>query len=167
MRIGPLSLLGITLFFVGCPALAEVVTHSTIQTIDFKPLDEVWLNAGFYSYHFERDKDLDDNGYGPGVEYRYSSTHSVTAGRFRNSDRQASRYAAWLFQPYRWENVRLGLLFGVIDGYPKVADGDWFPLVLPVASFEYKAVGFNFTAVPTYRDMLHGSLSLQLKFKIY
>jgi len=167
MRFGWISILGITLFLVACSTKAEEVARSAIETIEAKPLDELWLNAGFYSYHFERDKNLDDNDYGLGVEYRYSSINSITAGRFHNSDRQISSYAAWFFQPYRWGNIRLGLLLGVINGYPKANNGDWFPLALPVASFEYKYVGFNFTAVPTYQDILHGSLSLQLKVKIY
>lgn len=167
MRIDWVSVLGITLFLVVFPAKAEEVASGSIETIDDKPLGDLWLNAGFYSYHFERDKNLDNNDIGLGVEYRYSSVNSVTAGRFHNSDRQISSYAAWFLQPYRWGNIRLGLLLGVIDGYPKANNGGWFPLALPVASFEYKIVGFNFTAVPTYQDILHGSLSLQLKVKIF
>lgn len=167
IKISWISILGITLCLVACPAKADEVASSAIETIDVKPIEELWLNAGFYSYHFERNKNLDDNDIGLGVEYRYSSINSVTAGRFHNSDRQISSYAAWLFQPYHWGNIRLGLLLGVINGYPKANNGDWFPLALPVASFEYKIVGFNFTAVPTYQDMLHGSLSLQLKVKVY
>lgn len=167
IKIGWNSILGIVIFLVVCPAKAEDIENSATQAINVKPLEELWLNAGFYSYHFERDKNLDDNNIGLGVEYRYSSVNSVTAGRFHNSDRQISSYTAWLFQPYRWGNIRLGLLLGVINGYPKANNGGWFPLALPVASFEYKYVGFNFTAVPAYQDMLHGSLSLQLKLKVY
>jgi hypothetical protein len=167
VKFGWISILFMATLLVDCHANAEEVTSSTIQSVDLKPFDELWLNAGFYSYHFERNKNLDDNGLGLGIEYRYSSVNSITAGRFHNSDRQISTYAAWLIQPYQWGHIRLGLLIGVINGYPKANNGDWFPLMLPVASFEYKHVGFNFTAVPTYQDVLHGSLSLQLKFKIY
>ena len=167
MRVGWISILGISLSLILCPAKAAEITSSATNTIDRKPLDEIWLNAGFYSYHFERNKNLEDNNIGLGIEYRYSSINSVIAGRFHNSSRQISSYAAWLFQPYSWNNIRLGLLIGVINGYPKANNGDWFPLALPVVSFEYKYVGFNFTAVPTYQDILHGSLSLQLKVKIY
>ena len=160
-------MLWMILLFASYGTIADQEASSAIQQIDSKPLDELWLNAGFYSYHFERDKNLDNNDIGLGVEYRYSSVSSITAGRFHNSDRQISSYAAWIFQPYQYGHIRLGLLIGIINGYPKANNGGWFPLALPVASFEYKHVGFNFTAVPTYQDVLHGSLSLQLKFKLY
>jgi hypothetical protein len=148
-------------------AVSYADESNTVQLIEAKPLDELWLNAGFYSYHFEKDKNLDDNDIGLGAEYRYSTINSITAGRFHNSDRQISSYAAWFWQPYTWGQIRLGALLGVINGYPQANNGDWFPLALPVASFEYKNLGFNFTAVPTYKDMLHGSLSLQLKLKLF
>lgn len=167
MRFAKAILLIVILIPVPLTALSAENTTSTVQFIETKPLDEIWLNAGFYSYHFEKDKNLDDNGIGLGAEYRYSAVNSITAGRFHNSDRQMSSYAAWYWQPISVGPIRLGGLIGVINGYPKANAGDWFPLALPVASYEYKSIGFNFTAVPTYKDILHGSLSLQLKLKLY
>jgi len=158
-----LIILGLATF----SANAKENTFSAIQYVDPKLLDELWINTGFYSYHFERDKNLDDNNLGLGLEYRYSTTNSITAGRFHNSDRQISSYAAWIWQPYALGPLRLGALIGAIDGYPKANNGGWFPLALPVASFEYKYVGLSLTVVPSYQDILHGSLSLQLRFKLY
>jgi len=138
-----------------------------LDIIESKPLHELWLNPGFYSYHFETDRNLDNNNFGLGAEYRYSTVNSVTAGRFHNSDKQISSYAAWYWQPLQLNAFRLGGLIGIIDGYPKAFNGNWFPLILPVASYEYKNLGINLTVVPTYKDVVHGSISLQLKLRIY
>jgi hypothetical protein len=39
--------------------------------------------------------------------------------------------------------------------------------VIPTASFEYKYVGANLLFVPSYKDRLHGAISLQLKFRVF
>lgn len=157
-----------TVFFLSSvPPIASAASLGPFNIIEAAPLDETWLNAGFLSYHFQKDRNLDDNNPGLGAEYRYSTVNSITAGRFHNSDRQMSSYAAWVWQPLELGSVRFGALMGGIDGYPKANNGGWIPLVLPVASFEYHKVGFNLTLIPTYKDMLHGSLSLQLKLKVF
>lgn len=125
----------------------------------------VWINAGFLSYHFERDKGLKGNNYGLGGQVALSQTHSVIGGEFRNSDDACSRYLAWIWQPYAIGSVKFGLLAGAIDGYPKMQNGGWFPMVIPVVSFEYKSVGANFTLVPGYKDKLHGAVAVQFKLR--
>ena len=62
------------------------------ETIESAPLKEVWLNGGFYSYHFQRDKGLNDSNPGLGAEWRFSTVASATVGRFYNSDRAYSNY---------------------------------------------------------------------------
>ncbi|HZV54886.1 MAG TPA: hypothetical protein VFF82_08100, partial [Rhodocyclaceae bacterium] len=94
--------------------------------VEPKPLGELWLNPGFYSYHFQRDKNLNGNNYGLGAEYRYSSVSSVTAGRFYNSDRYYSNYAGIYYQPFAIGPVRLGAVVGGFNGYPKMRDRGWF-----------------------------------------
>jgi len=135
--------------------------------IESKPLNEVWLNAGFYSRHFQRDKNLNDSNPGLGVEYRFSSVASVTAGRFYNSDREYSNYAGIYYQPFAIGNVRLGAVVGAFNGYPKMRDGGWFPAIIPVASYEYKRVGLNFAIIPSYKDRLYGAFTFQLKLKVW
>jgi hypothetical protein len=144
-------------------AHAEDLFH----TIDSKPLNEVWLNAGFYSRHFQRDKNLNDSNPGFGVEYRFSSVASVTAGRFYNSDREYSNYAGIYYQPFAIGDVRLGAVVGGFNGYPKMRDGGWFPAIIPVASIEYKCVGLNFAIIPSYKDRLYGAFTFQLKLKVW
>ena len=106
-------LLGATFAALSFPALAD-----TFTTIENKPLSELWVNPGFYSYHFQRDKGFDDTNPGFGAEYRFSTVASVTAGRFHNSDRQMSNYAGLYYQPWSVGPVRLGAVVGAIDGYP-------------------------------------------------
>ncbi|WP_374580768.1 hypothetical protein [Pseudoduganella sp.] len=154
-------LLGATFAALSFPALAD-----TFTTIENKPLSELWVNPGFYSYHFQRDKGFDDTNPGFGAEYRFSTVASVTAGRFHNSDRQMSNYAGLYYQPWSVGPVRLGAVVGAFDGYPKMRNGGWFLAAIPVVSVQYQRVGVNFAIVPTYKERLHGAFSVQLKFKL-
>lgn len=137
-----------------------------LETIESAPLSETWLNAGFYSYHFQRDKGLNDRNPGIGAEYRFSTVSSLTVGRFYNSDRQYSNYAGIYYQPISIGRVRLGAVIGGFNGYPKMRDGGWFLAAIPVASVEYGRFGANIAVVPTYKDRLYGALSFQFKLKI-
>ena len=128
---------------------------------------EVWLDTGFATYHFQSDKDLNGRNPGIGLEYRFSEDSALTVGRFYNSDRQHSRYAGMYYQPWNVGGVKLGAVVGGFDGYPKMRDGGWFLALIPVATFEYKRVGINVAVVPTYKDRLHGGISMQLKFKLW
>jgi hypothetical protein len=148
-----------------CPS-THAEQNQFFEIVDNKPLSETWLNAGFYSYHFQRDKGLSDSNPGIGAEYRYSTVAALTAGRFYNSDRQYSNYAGVYYQPFSIGGVRLGAVLGGFNGYPKMRNGGWFLAVVPVASYEYKRVGLNLAFVPTYKDRLYGALSFQLKVKI-
>jgi len=154
-------LIGATFAALSVPALAD-----TFSVIENQPLSELWVNPGFYSYHFQRDKGFDDTNPGFGAEYRFSTVASVTAGRFHNSDRQMSNYAGVYYQPWAIGPVRLGAVIGGFNGYPKMRDGGWFLAAIPVVSVEYQRVGVNFAIVPTYKERLHGALSVQLKFKL-
>jgi len=139
----------------------------SFETIEPAPLNEVWVNGGFYSYHFQRNKNLNDSNPGLGLEYRFSSVASVTAGCFYNSDRSYSNYAGVYYQPWQIGPVRLGAVAGGFNGYPKMRQGGWFLAAIPTASFEYQRVGVNVAVVPTYKNRLYGAISVQLKFKLY
>ena len=138
----------------------------TFTTIESKPLSEAWLNGGFYSYHFQRDKGLNDSNGGIGGEYRFSTVASLTAGRFYNSDRYYSNYIGVYYQPWAIGPVRIGAAAGFFDGYPKMRDRGWFPAVIPTLSVEYERVGLNLGIVPSYKDRLYGAFSFQLKVKV-
>jgi hypothetical protein len=134
--------------------------------IDSQPAHAVWVNPGFYSMHFQKNAGLNDSNTGLGIEYRYSSVHALTAGFFNNSDWQTSHYLGWYWQPMAIGPIRLGAVFGALDGYPKMQNGGWFPAAIPAVSYEYRRVGANVLLIPGYKDRLYGSISIQLKFRV-
>jgi hypothetical protein len=149
-------------------ALAPVAHADDLLTkIDASPKSEFWLDSGFATYHFNRDKDLNGGNRGLGAEYRFSGTLAATAGRFVNSDRMYSNYAGVIWQPYALGPVRLGAAIAAFDGYPHMRDGGWFPAVIPTVTFEYQRVGVNVGIIPSYKDRLYGGISVQLKLKLF
>ena len=42
-------------------------------------ISQVWINPGFYSLHFDRNKGLEDANPGLGIEWPIDKTFSVTA----------------------------------------------------------------------------------------
>lgn len=135
--------------------------------IDPAPTSELWLDTGFYTAHFDGDKDLNNNNKGLALEYRFSGTLAATGGRFYNSDRAWSNYAGVIWQPYAVGPVRVGLALAAFDGYPKTRNGGWFPGVIPTLTYEYERVGVNVGIIPNYKDRLYGGVSFQLKFKLF
>jgi hypothetical protein len=151
---------------IGLVMISITSNAETFSIIESKPLGELWLNPGFYSYHFQKKKGLNNNDFGLGVDYRYSTVSSVTLGLFNNSDNKTSRYAGWYWQPVGVGPIRFGAVLGALDGYPKMKQGGWFMAVIPTASFEFKNVGANIMFVPSYKDRLYGAISLQLKLRL-
>jgi len=165
--------------FAGAMAAAALAGGAAVQAqtqtdgdrlfsiVDSKPINEVWLNPGFYSYHWQRDAGLNGNNYGFGVDYRFSTTTSFTAGEFYNSNRATSDYLGFYYQPVAIGPVRLGAAIGGFNGYPNMKNGNWFLAAIPVASVEYERVGLNLSFVPSYQNRLYGALSFQFKLKVY
>lgn len=152
---------------IGLIFISFTSSAGPFSIIESKPISELWLNPGLYSYHFQKDKGLNNNNLGLGGEYRYSTVSSVTLGAFNNSDRQTSRFAGWYWQPLGLGPVRLGAVVGAMDGYPKMVNSGWFFAAIPTASIEYKNIGANLMFVPSYKDRLYGAISLQLKLKLF
>lgn len=163
MKLNPL----LTAICIGLASLPHASNAEIFSIIESKPISELWLNPGFYSYHFQRDKGLNGRDFGLGGEYRYSTVSSITLGLFDNSDRKTSHYAGWYWQPVGLGPVRFGAVFGAIDGYPKMLNGGWFPAAIPTASIEYKNLGVNLLIVPSYQNRLYGALSLQFKLRVF
>lgn len=132
-----------------------------------RPVQEWWLNAGMYSYHFRHDKDLNDENFGLGIEYRYTAANALTAGFFRNSDRETSSYLGWYWQPIQLGPARLGAVLGALDGYPRMRDGGWFPALIPALSAESGKLGVNVFVIPGYQDRLYGAVSVQVKLRLH
>lgn len=135
--------------------------------VDTAPRREVWIDSGFVTYHFNRDKGLNGANSGLGMEYRLRGDLAATAGRFYNSDREYSNYLGAIWQPVAIGPVRLGAVIGAFNGYPHMRSGGWFPALIPAATFEYERVGVNVGFVPSYKDRLYGGISVQLKLKLF
>jgi hypothetical protein len=147
--------------------VADKSADNSLHWVDSKPIDEVWLNPGLYSWHWQRDRELNNDNYGFGAEYRFSTVASFTAGEFYNSNRAISDYIGLYYQPAAIGPVRFGAALGGFNGYPNMKNGNWFLAAIPVASYDYKRVGLNLSLVPSYQNRLYGAISFQFKLKVY
>lgn len=127
---------------------------------------DVWVNPGFYSYHFQRDQGFNNVNTGLGFEASLSDTYSLTGGFFKNSDRDTSRYLGVYAMPFKAGAFKAGAALGAFDGYPKMRDGGWFPAVVPTVAFEGQKFGLNVSFIPTIGDKLHGAITFGFKYKI-
>lgn len=141
--------------------------EDSFTRIESRPLTELWLNPGFLSHHFKTSENHNENNYGLGAEYRFSTVASATAGRYYNSYRWYSNYLGIYYQPIAIGPVRLGVLAGGFDGYPNMHDGNWFLGAIPMASYERGSFGVNVAIIPPLGDRLHGAVALQLKFRVF
>ena len=126
----------------------------------------VWLNAGFYTSHFDHSQGLRNANPGLGIEWVLNDTYALTAGGFKNSDNQHSDYLGLYVMPWRLGSFKLGAVVGAFDGYARANQGGWFPALVPVVSFEGQRWGLNTAVIPTVKDKLYGGISFQLKYKL-
>lgn len=158
----------------GAQAQTRTQSQAQAQAHDggiFAPLDPadtrgLWIDSGFATWHFNRDRDLNGANTGLGAEYQLRGDLALTAGRFYNSDRQWSNYAGALYQPWTVGGWRIGAVAAAFSGYPNMRGGGWFPALIPAASYAYGRFGVNIGFVPSYKDRLYGGISLQLKYKL-
>ena len=151
-------------FAMSCPAADG---FGPFDKIEYQPLNEFWVSTGFETWHFDSGRGLNGHNPGWGIDYRFASTTSITAGKFFNSDRHDSSYLGVSWQPLAAGPFRLGLFGGLLDGYPRMEGGGSFLAAVPAISAEYGRVGANLIIVPTIQDRLYGGISLQLKLKLY
>jgi hypothetical protein len=130
-----------------------------------KSKDEIWVNIGGFSTHFNRDKGYNENNAGFGIEYRTSPRVSFMAGSYYNSIRQNTTYAAFNWQPFTMGPWKLGAALGVMDGYPAIERGGTFFAALPLATYEGRSFGANVGIIPSMQNV-DGAVIVQLKFRI-
>ncbi|MBU3583247.1 hypothetical protein ICN41_04490 [Polynucleobacter sp. 15G-AUS-farblos] len=152
--------------FYSCSAYAQE-SYSWLQIIEPQSKSELWVNPGMYSYHFQKDQNLNNNNWGIGLEYRFNTVASATFGNYRNSDNDRSSYLGIYYQPIAVGPVKLGVVAGGFNGYQSTNNGGWFPAVLPALTIEEGRFGANIFFIPTVGDRVHGAISLQLKFRIF
>ena len=106
-------------------------SDSLFQILEPKTKNQLWINPGMVSYHFQTDQNLNGGNWGAGLEYRFNTVASVTAGRFYNSDRAYSNYAGVYYQPVAIGPFKIGAVFGGFNGYPQTNSGGWFAAAVP------------------------------------
>ncbi len=142
-------------------------TSDLIQIIKPQTKSQLWVNAGMVSQHFDQEKNFNNGNWGAGLEYRFNTVASLTAGRFYNSDRAYSNYAGMYYQPIAIGPIKIGAVIGGFNGYPNTNNGGWFAAALPALTWEGDWVGANVFVIPTIGDRVHGAISLQVKLKIW
>ena len=157
-----LSLLRVVFLFLAALSIAYAE--------DAESSRQVWLNPGFFSWHFDSNKDFRSDNWGVGAEVVFTPDHTVMAGNFINSDGERSNYASYQWRPLHWRpsdiDVSAGIGLGVVDGYP-YHNGGWFAALFPLLAVEGKRIGANFTIVPTIKDKVNGAVVLQIKFRVW
>lgn len=151
-------------FALCCVSLAA---HADDNGTPPQRISELWLNPGFYAYHFQKDRHLNNDAAGLGAEYRFSTESAVTAGIYHNSNWHTSHYLGYYWRPLALGPARLGAIMGALDGYPGARNGNWFPAVLPTAAMEYGRIGLNIFYIPSYRNRINGSITFQLNLRVY
>lgn len=158
--------LAIALTLISCFFTPCYADEGLIRIIEAETKSQLWLNAGMYSYHYDKSQNFNNNNVGFGAEYRFSSVASVTLGGFKNSDSTHSNYVGIYWQPIAVGPIVLGLVGGGFNGYQSTNNGGWFPAFFPAATIEGDLLGANFFFIPTIGDKVHGAISFQLKLKI-
>lgn len=129
-------------------------------------LADIWINPGFYSHHFDKSKNLNDNNRGFGIETSINKTYAITAGMFENSNRETSHYIGAYVMPFQRGSFKAGAAVGAFDGYPNMRDGGWFAAVIPTVAIEGRRLGLNVMYTPKIGDKVNSALSFQVKFNV-
>ena len=161
-RLGTCLRLRLTCIFAIGLCVSTAWANDDPPSFDLK---RTWFNPGFYSYHLQKDKGLENVNPGFGIEVPINNTYSFTAGVFHNSDRATSRYVGVYVMRYQLGPFKAGAVVGGFDGYPQAFNGGWFPAIIPVLALERQQLGLNVAFIPTVGDRLHGAVSFQLKYR--
>ena len=159
------ALAGLLLALAALPAAGQAQESTAEAGSSSEVLSRLWLNPGFYSWHWDRNMNLEDANPGFGVEYVLDDQWSLTAGTFKNSDRERSNYIGAYYMPFQWQGFKFGAAVGAFDGYPNYKDGGWFPALIPTVAYESRYWGLNVGVIPSYKDRLYGAISFQLKVR--
>ena len=158
-----------TIFFalIFTSSLSYSASLTNVGLIEPSPINELWLNAGMQSYHFAKEQHFNNNNLGVGVEYAFNTVASVTVGEYKNSLRHQTNYAVINYHPIELGPIKVGIVAGVINGYPAMNQGNYSPALLPTISIEYKWIGANLYFIPPINNTTYSVLSAQLKLRIF
>lgn len=152
-------------------AFLVLAALSTAHAEDGRLVQQVWVNPGFLSRHFERDKGFREDNWGVGAEAVLKPDHAVMAGNYLNSNGDRSNYLAYLWRPLHWRpdgiEVSAGITIGAFDGYQNANNGGWYVVPVPLLAVEGRRLGANFTIWPTIKDRVPGAIVVQLKLRVW
>ena len=75
-----------------------------------EPTPRWWINAGFYTHHFDANAGLQNENPGLGLEWSRDDSYALTGGVFTNSDRQTSHYLGLYVTPVHWAQGHWGVV---------------------------------------------------------
>lgn len=119
--------LGYLLAFLTTPLLALVAEAQTYAVMTLT------------SFHFDRDKQYNENNVGLGLEHRVNDDWSISAGFFRNSFDRHTNYLFAGYTPVEVAGWRTGVVMGAVTGYENGAS----PWLTGVAMRDFGRIGIN------------------------
>jgi hypothetical protein len=129
---------------------------------------QVWVNAGFLSWHIDRDRGFREDNWGLGAEALFTPKHGAIVGTFLNSEHERSRYLGYQWRPLHWRpsglDLRGGVAFSLVDGYPATRNGEVFFAPIPFLALEGRRIGANFLVLP---NRSASAVAVQLKLRLW
>lgn len=125
--------------------------------------DDLWITASTVSHHFNTEEKLNERNPGLGVEYG-GRNYRLIGGEYTNSNRRHSTYFGGLYAPVELLNIKLGMIAGMVNGYP-INNGRFSPAATLVAIYESHGFGVNMIMTPKITNITPLTLALQLKMK--
>lgn len=129
-----------------------------------------WISTGFRSYHSNRQANYNETNTGIGIEYHINDENILALGHYENSIRKQTTYLNYAYTPLKIGNIRIGGAIGIVNGYPLLRNGKFAPVLMPVASTNFRVfdrnVGINTVYIPSIIPNVDGALAFQLKFAL-
>jgi hypothetical protein len=128
------------------------------------------LVSGFWSHHTSHEGRYREENTGFGVEWAFAQNWQFNVGRYNNSVYHRSNYLQFGWMPLDVSRgdfrARLGASVGVVNGYPRVHGGGYFPAIVPAASLEFGIVGVNVVYIPSV-GATDGAIAAQVKLRLH
>lgn len=132
-----------------------------------------WVSSGFWSHHTRRADHYQQNNTGIGVEWHAGGEWKdwqLNAGHYRNSRNRPSNYLQAGWMPLHLSlpagfSLTAGASVGVVNGYPRMKGGGYFPTLVPALSLQWQRVGLNLVYIPSV-GTVDGAFALQLKVQL-
>lgn len=165
--LSPRGLAAVGLFCALTP-----VSSTAIAGPDATDGGTLWLTSGFLSHHTRHAERYDESNAGVGLEWQVSDAWQVNLGHYSNSLRRSSRYLQLAWTPWQigaadGPRLRLGGSVGLVDGYPTLGGGRWYPTLMPMAAAEWGRAGVNLVYIPTVDRRVDGAFALQARVRIW